>query len=86
MGRVLYFPSGMTAEQRLRRLEALAEEAYDEMYDARNASHVTACYSEVKDAMREAIGLARQLGQTDVEKRLEARLAHIKAVFRSQFT
>jgi hypothetical protein len=86
MARVLRFPPGMTAEQRLHRLEALAEEAYDEMYDARNASHVNACYGDVKHMMSLAIGLARQLGQTEVETRLEARLAHIKAVFRSQFT
>jgi hypothetical protein len=30
--------------------------------------------------------LARRLGKVDVAARLEQRLAHIKAVFRSQFT
>jgi hypothetical protein len=36
--------------------------------------------------MRDAIVLARQLGQDATVTRLEARLAHIKAVFRSQFS
>ncbi len=86
MGRVLRFPPGMSAEHRLRHLEAVAEQAYDEMYDARNSSHVSACYSDAKDALRHAIELARQLGMATESERLEKRLAHIKAVFRSQFT
>jgi len=76
----------MTDEQRLARLETQAEAAYDKMYDARHSSNAAALYSDAKEALYEAIGLARRLGQDAVASRLEARLAHIKAVFRSQFT
>jgi hypothetical protein len=76
----------MTDEERLAWFEAQAEGAYDKMYDARHSSNAAALYSDAKEALYEAIGLARRLGQDAVASRLEARLAHIKAVFRSQFT
>jgi hypothetical protein len=76
----------MTDEQRLAWLEAQAEDAYDKMYDATHSSDATARYSDAKEAMRDATSLARRLGQDAVATRLEARLAHIKAVFRSQFS
>jgi hypothetical protein len=72
-------------EERLRMLEADAENAYLEMYDAGNPSGAMACYSEAKESLNTAIELARKLGKLDEAERLEARLAHIKAVFRSQF-
>jgi hypothetical protein len=78
--------AAMTDEQRLAWLEAQAEQAYDKMYDATRNSDATARYSDAKESMRDAIALARQLGQGAVATRLEARLAHIKAVFRSQFS
>jgi hypothetical protein len=56
------------------------------MYEAHSPSHAGACYSDAKEALYSAITIAQQLGAEDVVKRLEARLAHIKAVFRSQFT
>ena len=67
-------------------LESMAEEAYDKMYDAHSHSEATADYSDAKEALYEAIGLASRLGLKDEEERLSKRLAHIKAVFRSQFT
>jgi hypothetical protein len=73
-------------EDRLRFLEARAEIAYSAMYDARNPSAATACYSNAKESLYTAIGLAKELGKEDVAERLSKRLAHIKAVFRSQFT
>ena len=76
----------MTELERLALLEQQAEKAYDEMYEARSPSHAAACYSDVKEALYAAIGLARALGEFDTAKRLDDRLAHIKAVFRSQFT
>ncbi len=76
----------MTDEQRLAWLEAQAEQAYDQMYDATHGSDAAARYSDAKESMRDAIALARRLGQGQVTTRLEARLAHIKAVFRSQFS
>ena len=69
--------------ERLRVLEQLGEKHYDAMYDSRSPAGE---YADAKDAFRSAIALAFQLGETETEKRLEARLAHIKAVFRSQFS
>jgi hypothetical protein len=76
----------MTDEVRLLWLEAQAEAAYDKMYDARHSSNATGLYSDAKEALHSAIALARQLGRSAEAERLSARLAHIKAVFRSQFT
>ena len=56
------------------------------MYEAHSPSHAAACYSDAKEALYSAITIAQQLRAEDALKRLEARLAHIKAVFRSQFT
>jgi len=74
----------MDDAERLAWLEAQAEAAYDKMYDARSPSDATALYSDAKEALHGAIGLANELGQE--AQRLMARLFHIKAVFRSQFT
>ncbi len=71
--------------ERLRWLEAQAEEAYDRMYDA-GFSGAAACYSDAKEFLYDAIGLAQRLGKLDEAERLSSRLAHVKAVFRSQFT
>jgi hypothetical protein len=76
----------MTELERLALLERQAEEAYDAMYEAHSSSHAGACYSDAKEALYSATSLAQRLGAEDAAKRLEARLAHIKAVFRSQFT
>jgi PAS domain-containing protein len=75
----------MTDEERLAWLEAQAEAAYDKMYDAVSSTDAAARYSDAKEALADAIGLARRQGQGAVATRLEGRLAHIKAVFRSQF-
>ncbi|HEY7669398.1 MAG TPA: hypothetical protein VH852_02060 [Hyphomicrobium sp.] len=76
----------MTERERLAFFEQQAEEAYSRMYDAVSASGATAPYSDAKEALYSAIGIARRLGDEECVKRLEARLAHIKAVFRSQFS
>ena len=78
--------ASMTDVQRLAWFEAQAEQAYDKMYDATHSTEAAARYSDAKDAMSDAIALARRLGQDATVARLEARLAHIKAVFRSQFS
>ena len=72
----------LTPRQKLARLERWGEEAYDRMYDARSPSGE---YSEAKDNFHAAIALAGDLGLDDEVERLEQRLSHIKAVFRSQF-
>ena len=77
--------ASMSDAQRLAWFEAQAEAAYDKMYDATSSTDAAARYSDAKEALRDAIGLAQRLGQGAVVTRLEARLAHIKAVFRSQF-
>jgi hypothetical protein len=76
----------MTDRERLAFFERQAEEAYARMYDAVSTSGATAHYSDAKEALYSAIGIARQLADADSTSRLEARLAAIKAVFRSQFT
>ncbi len=72
-------------EARLHWLEAQAEDAYSRMYDA-GFSGAAACYSDAKEFFYDAIGLAMALGKLDEAERLRDRLAHVKAVFRSQFT
>jgi len=72
--------------EQLAHLKAMGEKAYDAMYEAHSPSGATACYSDAKECFYDAIGLARRLGLDDEFEALTKRLAHIKAVFRSQFT
>ena len=58
------------------------EAAYDRMYDARRPAGE---FSDCKDAFAATIAIATRLGLTERAAELEARLAHIKSVFRSQF-
>jgi tetratricopeptide (TPR) repeat protein len=67
---------------RLARLVAAGEAAYAKMYEAAAARGP---YADAKDAFADAIGLAERLGLHDEARRLDARRAHIKAVYRSQF-
>jgi hypothetical protein len=64
------------------KFEALAETAYNEMYDSRAPA---GCYSDLKDFFATAIGAAERAGLHDEAKRLNARLDHCKKVYRSQF-
>ncbi|MGA2205564.1 MAG: hypothetical protein ABSG10_02425 [Terracidiphilus sp.] len=72
--------------EQLAHLKAMGEKAYDDMYEAHSPSGANVCYSDAKECFYEAIGLARRLELKDETEALEKRLAHIKAVFRSQFT
>lgn len=74
----------MAGSEKLKWLEAQAEQAYDAMYDARFGT--TGHYSDAKEFFSDAIALARELGLDDEAERLEKRLAHIKQVYRSQFS
>jgi len=76
----------MTDSEQIAFFERQAEEAYSRMYDATSSSDATARYSDAKEALYSAIALANGLGQAKTAARLEARLAEIKAVFRSQFS
>jgi len=69
---------------RLRKLTALGEKYYDQMYESGRGAN--GCYSSAKDAFYDAISLANELGLKDEAEALSKRLEHIKAVFRSQFT
>lgn len=73
-------------ERRLRLLEEAAEKAYSDMYEARSPTVAAALYSDAKECLHDAIALARSLGRHGEAERLGKRLAHIKAVFRSQFS
>ncbi len=75
-------PATVSDRERLKFFESQAEEAYGRM----SASAATAHYSDAKEALYSAIGVARRLADDDGVRRLEARLAAIKAVFRSQFS
>jgi len=66
--------------------ELLAEQAYARMYDAISPSEATARYSDAKEAFYSAIERAQALGDMPRVERLQARLAEVKAVFRSQFS
>jgi hypothetical protein len=72
-----------TVREQVAILEALAERAYDEMYETRSPA---GSYSDLKDYFAEAIGLAERAGLAADAERLRKRLAHCKAVYRSQFT
>lgn len=73
----------MKPQDRLLELERQGEAYYEAMYDARDPK---VDYANAKDTFGSAIELAREIGDVTAAERLEARLAHIKAVFRSQFS
>jgi hypothetical protein len=64
-------------------LEALAEKAYDEMYETR---YPAGPYSDMKDLFIAAIGAARRAGLEDEAARLMKRLDHCREVYRKQFS
>ena len=68
----------------LRACKAIGEKAYDQIYETHGST--TGLYSDAKEAFYDAIRVARELGLAEDVKELEKRLAHIKAVFRSQFS
>jgi len=70
----------------LEHLKKLGEKYYDDMYEAHSQRDASICYSDAKDCFYDAIGLAERLELNEEHNALSARLAHIKAVFRSQFT
>lgn len=78
-------PLASLTRERLEACKRMGEAAYDQMYEAVSAASATACYSDAKEAFHDAIRAARDLGLEAEAADLEARLDHIKAVFRSQF-
>jgi len=72
-----------SAHEEVARYEALAEAAYDEMYETRSPAGP---YSELKECFAMAIAAAERAGLHDEAKRLSERLEHCKNVYRSQFS
>jgi hypothetical protein len=72
-----------TGREEVARLEALAEAAYDEMYETRSPAGP---YSELKECFALAIAAAERAGLHDDAERLTKRLEHCKNVYRSQFS
>ncbi len=85
-------PPEMTPEEKAHKLVSLmehmfaGEQAYDDMYEAHSLREAAVYYSEAKEYFYTAIGLARELKREQDADQLENRLAHIKSVFRSQFS
>jgi hypothetical protein len=74
--------SDENSRKEVAKYEALAETAYNDMYDSRSPA---GCYSDLKDFFAMAIGAAERAGLHDEAKRLGERLKHCKDVYRSQF-
>ncbi len=75
-----------SADEELRRmaeLEALAEKAYDEMYETRFPAGL---YGELKELFALAIGAAERAGRPDEAARLTQRRDHCDAVYRKHFS
>lgn len=77
---------GSDRNAQLQFFETEAEQAYAKMYDATDQTTAAGHYSNAKEALHSAIGLATDLADSGTTERLQNRLAHIKAVFRSQFS
>ena len=76
-------PTDQNILKQIAKCEALAEQAYEEMYDSR---YPVGCYANLKDYFSAAISAANQAGLTDEVERLEKRLDHCKEVYRKQFS
>jgi hypothetical protein len=68
---------------RMAEFEALAEKAYDEMYETR---YPTGLYSDMKDFFALAIGAAERAGLADDAARLGKRRDHCCEVYRKHFS
>ena len=69
--------------EQMRRCEALAEKAYDEMYDS---CYPAGEFSDLKDYFALAIDAARRAGLSEEAERLSKRLEHCIQVYRKQFS
>lgn len=74
----------MSDSKEMARFEALAEEAYTRMYDARD-HNVKDCVEDALYNLARAIDIAEMRGLTNDTARLRKRRDHIKAVYDSQF-
>ena len=75
---------GITARVDMVRLEALAEAAYDAMYESR-LHGAKNCYEEARFHFDRAIEAAHRAGLHEEGARLKRRRDHIARVYNSQF-
>src|SRR5260370_41985863 len=68
----------------LRRLKALGEKYYDQMYETHLG--LTGLYASAKDAFYDAISLANELGLKEDSDALSQSLAHINGDFHMPFS
>lgn len=69
--------------RRMAEFEALAEKAYDEMYETR---YPAGLYGDLKDFFALAIGAAERAGRPEEAARLTRRLDHCRQVYRKHFS
>jgi hypothetical protein len=74
----------MSDTKEIARFEALAEQAYTTMYDTRDHS-VKDCIDDALYNLGRARDIAQMRGLKDDIVRLTRRMAHIQAVYESQF-
>lgn len=72
------------ARREIARLEALAEKAYDAMYDA-EPHNVKDCYEDASLYLHEATQMAEKANLRGEAARLKARREHIRNVYNHQF-
>ena len=72
--------------KRIHALESYAEKACEEMYEARSPAGAGGYFSEVKEVLNRAIGLARENGLEAEAERLGQRLEQIRQVYESQLS
>lgn len=74
----------MSDTKEMARFEAMAEEAYTKMYDARD-HNVKECVEDALYNLARALDIAEMRGLSDDVQRIKKRRDHIRAVFDSQF-
>ena len=74
----------MSDTKEIARFEALAEEAYSEMYDTRD-HNVRDCFDDALYNLQRAIEIAQMRGLTEDIARLKKRRDHIQSVYNNQF-
>ncbi len=74
----------MSDTKEMARFEALAEEAFTRLYDARDRN-VKECIEDALYNLGRAVDIAQMRGLKEDVARLKKREAHIKSVYESRF-
>jgi hypothetical protein len=75
---------GIAARADMVRCEALAEAAYEAMYEAR-LHGAKSRYDEARELFQQAVAAAERAGLYAEARRLRRRMAHVTAVYKTQF-